>query len=979
MKNTSKILALLLVIMTVLMSLSAINVSAAGETYTVAGEAGLCGLDWNTSYTANDMTYDEATGTYTKVFENVAAGTYQYKVVKNHNWGTGEFPTSGNYSVTVPEGGATVTIKWTPPSTLEAILTVNGEEVVPEVKTTKVYVKNDANWAEVYCYYWGGVSNGWPGAKMDFDAEKGLYYYEIPAGGISCIFNKGTGGVGNQTPDLVTPTDDAVVYNNSTNAWGTLEGDVVAPEFIIAGSDMDNNASIFGTGWDTSNVANLMTLDEETGVYTIVYDNVPAGSYKFKATRNGSWTGAIGDAEGGDADGNYLLTVPSLSKVTITCKDGDTKLTVTVEEIHEHSYEAVVTLPTCTDGGYTTYTCSCGDSYVANEVAALGHSHEAVVTLPTCTERGYTTYTCSCGDAYVADEVEALGHSYAEGVCGTCGAVDPDYVAPEPPAGDVTMKDYIFDPNELGEVSGLNDPQIVGNGFFTLNMSNSKNESKVKTFEDGYASTFRFSLNGTSKLEGTPITRSIQFTTTGKGKVTIWWELGNTDRTLELYNSNLELVASTSKELAKGIYITTFEFDAADTYYLAHTNGTVYFYKVVVSVEEKACEHDWADATCQAPKTCKLCGETEGEVIDHNYVDGSCAMCGAEDPSVCKHPNMQDATCELPKTCPDCGATEGEALGHSYADATCTAPKTCTVCGGTDGKPLGHTYEFVTTLPTFEIPGKTTVKCLVCDFAEEFGAVNVMGAGQHVLDASALDGIGAGDFYDGKVTVIDGKFACHLSTKYKTESNAKDFVDGYAATHRMNFGGKSEWTNNGEGDDAVRNGGLKNFIEITTSGETTITVYWVCGGNGRQVGIYTVDGTRVAVSEGDRAKNSLYISEFTLEAGTYLIGTDCENAESGGGNYFYKIVVDVKAEEQACAHDWADATCESPKTCKLCGETEGEALGHSYEDGACSVCGDEDPNYVPPVEEPVEKGFFARIWEAILNFIQKLLGIFNKK
>ena len=58
-----------------------------------------------------------------------------------------------------------------------------------------------------------------------------------------------------------------------------------------------------------------------------------------------------------------------------------------------HSYDAVVTAPTCTEGGYTTYTCHCGDSYVADDVDATGHSHEAVVTAPTCTEQGYTTYT----------------------------------------------------------------------------------------------------------------------------------------------------------------------------------------------------------------------------------------------------------------------------------------------------------------------------------------------------------------------------------------------------------------------------------------------------------------------------------------------------------------------------------------------------------------------------------------------------------
>ena len=109
-----------------------------------------------------------------------------------------------------------------------------------------------------------------------------------------------------------------------------------------------------------------------------------------------------------------------------------------------HSYETVVTAPTCTEAGYTTYTCSvCGDSYVADETAALGHRYETVVTAPTCTEAGYTTYTCSvCGDSYVADETEALGHSYETVVTAptcteagyttyTCSVCGDSYVADE--------------------------------------------------------------------------------------------------------------------------------------------------------------------------------------------------------------------------------------------------------------------------------------------------------------------------------------------------------------------------------------------------------------------------------------------------------------------------------------------------------------------------------------------------------------------
>lgn len=33
---------------------------------------------------------------------------------------------------------------------------------------------------------------------------------------------------------------------------------------------------------------------------------------------------------------------------------------------------------------------------------------------------------------------------------------------------------------------------------------------------------------------------------------------------------------------------------------------------------------------------------------------------------------------------------------------------------------------------------------------------------------------------------------------------------------------------------------------------------------------------------------------------------------------------------ESCAHNWDDADCDTPKTCSLCGATEGEALGHDW-------------------------------------------------
>ena len=57
--------------------------------------------------------------------------------------------------------------------------------------------------------------------------------------------------------------------------------------------------------------------------------------------------------------------------------------------------------------------------YVEN---TCDHDYQAVVTAPTCTEGGYTTYTCTkCGESYVDDEIPALGHDFVNGVCTRCG------------------------------------------------------------------------------------------------------------------------------------------------------------------------------------------------------------------------------------------------------------------------------------------------------------------------------------------------------------------------------------------------------------------------------------------------------------------------------------------------------------------------------------------------------------------------------
>ncbi|MBQ8751806.1 MAG: hypothetical protein IJZ13_01745 [Clostridia bacterium] len=44
------------------------------------------------------------------------------------------------------------------------------------------------------------------------------------------------------------------------------------------------------------------------------------------------------------------------------------------------------------------------------------------------------------------------------------------------------------------------------------------------------------------------------------------------------------------------------------------------------------CSHSWDAASCLSPKSCRLCGKSQGTVLPHNYEKGVCTMCGAADP-----------------------------------------------------------------------------------------------------------------------------------------------------------------------------------------------------------------------------------------------------------------------------------------------------------------------------------------------------------
>ena len=113
-----------------------------------------------------------------------------------------------------------------------------------------------------------------------------------------------------------------------------------------------------------------------------------------------------------NADRNCYMSVEALNtKYSYYASSSSTTFRCVRAQEHEHSYTAVVTAPTCTEKGYTTHTCSCGDSYVDTYVDALGHAWDGgtVTKQPTATETGIKTYTCTRCSATKTETIPAGG------------------------------------------------------------------------------------------------------------------------------------------------------------------------------------------------------------------------------------------------------------------------------------------------------------------------------------------------------------------------------------------------------------------------------------------------------------------------------------------------------------------------------------------------------------------------------------------
>ncbi len=154
--------------------------------------------------------------------------------------------------------------------------------------------------------------------------------------------------------------------------------------------------------------------------------------------------------------------------------------------------------------------------------------------------------------------------------------------------------------------------------------------------------------------------------------------------------------------------------------------------------------------------------------------------------------------------------------------------------------------------------------------------IDAEGEGVFVLEGKEMTAFAQGSKADGdkEKAGTDNYFTVYYSSKTKIDGSNKTFSDGYTTNQRINFGGKSDIAAN------------KNFIQFTTNSPSTVKVWWVSGGDGRQVAVFDTEGSVLKETAEQSVKNSLYISTITLDAaGTYNLGGD------QGNNYIFKVEV----------------------------------------------------------------------------------------
>lgn len=184
----------------------------------------------------------------------------------------------------------------------------------------------------------------------------------------------------------------AAQKNADKEAAGIMVAEVMAAESAAVVAGMGSIAAAAGTTVPAGGVG--------VGVFAGISAKVAAGALAAVVAVCGV-IAAVTPNTREDAAVSAVSSANATTEATTDLTIEDPTTVTESESVHQHEYQSVVTAPTCSSGGYTTYTCDCGDSYTGDQTPA-SHAYTGTVTQPpTCSWPGVKTYTCrDCGYSY---------------------------------------------------------------------------------------------------------------------------------------------------------------------------------------------------------------------------------------------------------------------------------------------------------------------------------------------------------------------------------------------------------------------------------------------------------------------------------------------------------------------------------------------------------------------------------------------------
>ncbi|MCR5837249.1 MAG: Ig-like domain-containing protein [Lachnospiraceae bacterium] len=214
-----------------------------------------------------------------------------------------------------------------------------------------------------------------------------------------------------------------VTDSSAAGVWVNHDINITDSEVIIDRKSMSYNGMVASTD-GTISVTNS-DVNIKNSCSAILLGNADGTTNKFVIN---SGTVTIDTDYYGIEQGTDPYSEEPVINATIEINGGKLDITAGVAgtNITSVNMDKELDYSEGTDLGY-------GGRIVIEKPQVHVHNYEADVHAPSCTEGGYTTYTCSgCGDSYTDDYTMPLGHCYGEHdkTCPRCGAVNPDYVEP---------------------------------------------------------------------------------------------------------------------------------------------------------------------------------------------------------------------------------------------------------------------------------------------------------------------------------------------------------------------------------------------------------------------------------------------------------------------------------------------------------------------------------------------------------------------